>query len=208
MWYIDACILLLSHVLLFVTPWAVAHGDPLPLEFTRQEYWSGLPFSSPGDLPDPGIKPMSPASPTLADRFFTTEPLWMSFWYIDILSEFLAKASLFFWHFYQFSGQYAHPRRWAEWEEIFLRWASLWGGRKGIWPEGFLTHIWSHRVEGMPGWWSSGVGVCSESLSEGSHICLEGWVVTCPVIDWKLWDEQQWSPISDIFYYWPVYVWN
>ena len=128
---------LLSRVLLFVTPWAIAHRAPLPLEFPRQEYWSGLPFSSPGDFPDPGIKPMSPASPTLADRFFTTEPLWMSLWYIDTLSEFLAKASLFFWHFSQFSGQYAHPRRWAEWEEIFLRWVSLWGGKRGIWPEGF-----------------------------------------------------------------------
>ena len=40
----------------------------------RQEYWSGFPFPTPGDLPDPGIEPISPASPTPADRFFTTEP--------------------------------------------------------------------------------------------------------------------------------------
>ena len=52
------------------TPWTLAHQAPLPMEFSRQEYWSGLPFSSPGDLPDPGIKPGSPA---LADGFFTTE---------------------------------------------------------------------------------------------------------------------------------------
>ena len=44
---------------------------PLSMEFPRQEYWSGLPFSSPGDLPDPGIKLSSPA---LASEFFTTEP--------------------------------------------------------------------------------------------------------------------------------------
>ena len=44
------------------------------MEFSRQEYWSGLPFPIPGDLPDSGIKPLSPASPTLAARFFTTEP--------------------------------------------------------------------------------------------------------------------------------------
>ena len=43
--------------------------------FPRQEYWSGLPFPSPGDLLDPAIKPASPVSPALADGFFTTEPL-------------------------------------------------------------------------------------------------------------------------------------
>ena len=43
------------------TPWTVAGHAPLPMEFPRQEYWSGLPFPSPGDLPDPGIKPGSPA---------------------------------------------------------------------------------------------------------------------------------------------------
>ena len=45
----------------FETPWTIAHQAPLPTGFPRQEYWSGLPFPSPGDLPDPGIKPMSPA---------------------------------------------------------------------------------------------------------------------------------------------------
>ena len=45
----------LSHVQLFVTPWTVAHQAPLSMEFSRQEYWSGLPFSPPGDLPNPGI---------------------------------------------------------------------------------------------------------------------------------------------------------
>jgi len=45
-----------------VTPWTVAHLAPLSLGFPRQKYWNRLPFSSPGDLPDPGIKPMSPAS--------------------------------------------------------------------------------------------------------------------------------------------------
>ena len=43
------------------TPWTVAHQVPLSMGFSRQEYWSGLPFPSPGDLSDPGIKPMSPA---------------------------------------------------------------------------------------------------------------------------------------------------
>ena len=50
----------LSRVQLFVTPWIVAHQAPLSMGFSRQEYWSGLPFRSPGDLPDPGIEPGSP----------------------------------------------------------------------------------------------------------------------------------------------------
>ena len=63
-----------SHVQLFATSWTVAHHVPLSMGFPRQEYWSGLPFPLPGDLPDPGIEPSSPASPALAGRFFTTEP--------------------------------------------------------------------------------------------------------------------------------------
>ena len=52
----------LSRVRLFASlPWTVAHQAPLSVGFFRQEYWSGLPFPSPGDLPDPGIKPRSPA---------------------------------------------------------------------------------------------------------------------------------------------------
>ena len=55
----------------FATPWTAARQAPLSVGFSRQEYWSGLPFPSPGDLPNPGIKPMSPA---LAGGFFTIEP--------------------------------------------------------------------------------------------------------------------------------------
>ena len=51
----------LSHVRLFVTPWTVGHQAPPSMGFSRQENWSGLPFPSPGDLPDPGIEPGSPA---------------------------------------------------------------------------------------------------------------------------------------------------
>ena len=51
----------LSRVQLFVTPWTVAHQAPLSMGFFRQEYWTGLSFPSPGDLPNPGIEPASPA---------------------------------------------------------------------------------------------------------------------------------------------------
>ena len=50
-----------SHVPLFVTLWTVACHAPLSMEFSRQEYWSGLPFPLPGDLPDPSVKLGSPA---------------------------------------------------------------------------------------------------------------------------------------------------
>ena len=62
----------LSRVGLFATPWTVTCQAPLSMGFFRQEYWSGLPFPSTGDLPDPGIEPMSPV---LVGGFFTTEPL-------------------------------------------------------------------------------------------------------------------------------------
>ena len=66
--------LFLSHLVMFdfVTPWAVAHQAPLSMGFSRQEYWSGLPFPSPGDLPHPGIDLMSLISPGLTGEFFTT----------------------------------------------------------------------------------------------------------------------------------------
>ena len=56
-----------------------------PISFSRQEYWSGLPFPSPGDLPNPGIKPTSLASPALAGRFFTTSATWEVLLYIYII---------------------------------------------------------------------------------------------------------------------------
>ena len=61
----------ISHVQLFATPWTVAHQPPRSMRFSRQEHWSGFPFPSPGDLPDPGIKPRSPA---LQADALTSEP--------------------------------------------------------------------------------------------------------------------------------------
>ena len=61
----------LCHVRLFETPWTIALQAALSMAFPRQEYWSGLPLPSPRDLPDPGIKPTSPA---LVDELFSTEP--------------------------------------------------------------------------------------------------------------------------------------
>ena len=63
------CARVVSRVQLFAIPWT--HQAPLSMEFSKEEYWSGLPFPTPGDLPNPGIEP---ASPALAGGFFTTEP--------------------------------------------------------------------------------------------------------------------------------------
>ena len=64
-----------GHAVCFETPWTVAHQVPLFMEFSTQEYWNGLPFSSPGDLPELGIKPVSlVVSPAMVGGFFTTEP--------------------------------------------------------------------------------------------------------------------------------------
>ena len=68
--YERVCVSMLSHVRLFTTPQTVAHQAPLSVGFSRQEYWSGLPCPPPGDLPDPGIKTLSLASPALAGGFF------------------------------------------------------------------------------------------------------------------------------------------
>ena len=63
-----------TQLWLFVIPRAMARQAPLTMEFPRQEYWSGLPFPTPGDLPDPGMEPETPVSPALADGLSTTEP--------------------------------------------------------------------------------------------------------------------------------------
>ena len=65
---------LLSHVQLFAIPRTVACQTPLPMEFSRQEYWRGVPFPTAGDLPNPGIKPTSLVSLALAGVFFTIVP--------------------------------------------------------------------------------------------------------------------------------------
>ena len=72
--YLAFKVVSLTRVRLFVTPWTVAYQAPQSMEFSRQEFWSGLPFPSPGDLPDPGIEPRSPALRALPSDCFTSEP--------------------------------------------------------------------------------------------------------------------------------------
>ena len=71
----------LSCVRLFVTPWTVAYQAPPSMGFSRQEYWSGLPFPSPGDLPNPGIEPRSPK--LQAETLLSKPPGKLSLWLFD-----------------------------------------------------------------------------------------------------------------------------
>ena len=72
-------------VQLFVTLWNAAHQAPLYMGSSRQEYWSGLPFPPPGDIPDSGMKPESFVSPALAGGFFIIVPSGKPSMYQDIL---------------------------------------------------------------------------------------------------------------------------
>ena len=80
------CVRLLSdfsHVWFFETPWTVAHQARLSMWFSRKEYWSGLPWPSPEDHPNPGIEPMSLMSPSLTCRFFAFSTTWETqSWYM------------------------------------------------------------------------------------------------------------------------------
>ena len=82
----------LGGVPLFAAPWIVACQAPQSMGFPRQEYWIDLPFPFPGDRPNPRIKLVSLASPSLTGRFFTTEPQTLSKWSMDaslLLTSFL-----------------------------------------------------------------------------------------------------------------------
>ena len=99
----------LSHVRLFATPWTVALQFPPSMEFSRQEYWSGLPFPSPGDLPDPGIKTGCPAlqADSLTAGASREDHLliywhklyWWIFWFFLIFLEEILLDSTAFWKY-------------------------------------------------------------------------------------------------------------
>ena len=80
------CAQLLGCLQLFATPWTIACQAPLSMEFSRQEYWSGLPFPSPGDLPDPVIEPRSP---TLQADALTSEPPGKPYMILPLLGIYL-----------------------------------------------------------------------------------------------------------------------
>ena len=70
------CVCVLSRVQCSTTSWTIAHQAPLSMKFSKQEYLRGLPFFPPGDLPNPGIEPLSFMSPAFAAWLFTTSTTW------------------------------------------------------------------------------------------------------------------------------------
>ena len=100
----------LSHVWPFATPWTVAHQAPLSIKFPRQEYGYGLPFPTPGNILNPGIKSVSPASLALAGRFFTTGPpgkLLQPNYQCSSLTEWKSNCSKALAHYLTFSDYYS-----------------------------------------------------------------------------------------------------
>ena len=90
----------LSCICFFVILWTVARQAPLSMEFSRQEYWSGLPFPPPGDLSNPATEPESLSCPALAGRFFTTEPPvnWNLLLIINMFNAIFRNAHVFISH--------------------------------------------------------------------------------------------------------------
>ena len=89
----------ISHICLFVTLWTVAGKAPSGIGFSRQEYCSGLPFPPPGDLPNPGIKSVSPESPALQVGFFLTSVAFPQV-YVGLSNETIIWKGFFFFHSY------------------------------------------------------------------------------------------------------------
>ena len=85
--YLSVCVQSLSRLRLFVAPWTVACQPPLPMDFSRQEYWSGVPFPASEDLPEPGIKTTSLGSPALSGGFFTGSATWGAVLYLRSLDK-------------------------------------------------------------------------------------------------------------------------
>ena len=127
----------LSHVRLFATPWVVTYQAPWSMGFSRQEYWSGLPFPSPGDLPNPGIEPGSPALQTDA---LPSKPLGKPHFY------FKQKLNLS-----QFKGLWVHSVQFTSIKDLpFLRaTTSFQWAYRGPWMEWYVEagDLWSSAPE-------------------------------------------------------------
>ena len=169
----------LSHIWLFVTPWTVAHQAPPSMEFSRQEYWSGLPFPSPGDLPNSGIEPGSPAlqADTLWLRGETkvqTTTLFLRDLYENWGTELLLKPLIW--------GVKAQVRAFCWWDGLtwllkpFLH-ETPGPGRAHQTACAWLTGTDPRRLQQDWGCWRGAPGALgvenSERCCQGSHLCRD-----------------------------------
>ena len=123
----SVCVCVLSHfsrVWLFVTLWTVTHEAPLFMGFFRQKYWRGLPCPPPGDLPNPGIKPMFLMSSVLAGRFFTTSTNWKAkCWCVDPIknkSKTMLDMTCSYWRLAPSSSAYPQVLNESHFKKCFL----------------------------------------------------------------------------------------
>ena len=141
----------LSRVRLFVTPWTGAYQASLSMGFSRQEYWSGVPFPSPGDLPDPGIKP---GSPTLQAVTWPSEPPKNGRWSLKP-------------HAYT-DGRYT---------ECFLKDLPTWNPIFPFYSHRIVRHTFNNEIRTMKKFDSPNIlrmfGIC---IDETGKRCLEDWV--------------------------------
>ena len=161
-----------SHVQLFVTPWTVAHQSPLPVEFSRQEYWSGLPLPSPEDLPDSGIECRSlalqvdslPSQPpgkyldTVKWKELKTtlkKKIKRTSWWLKWKQKEKQRRTLYFWHLYQEgdSTTFRVGSVWASYlwdlqEQRILRYcnAYFWTTKKGYKLEVKFCDFWEDWI--------------------------------------------------------------
>ena len=169
----------LSHIWLFVTLWTVGHQAPLAMEFSRQEYLSGLPFPSPGYLPNPRIKPTAPVSPALAGRFFTTAPLEKPYDSMDVGSLIsgspaFSKSCLYIWKFL------VHVLLKPSLKDFEHYFASMWNGHNCVVVWSFLgiplLRDWNENWP-FPVLWpllfSKFAGILSAALSQHHFLGLE-----------------------------------
>ena len=104
----------LSHVRLFVTPWTVAYRAPRSMGFSRREYWSGLPFPSPGDLPNPGIEPGSPTlqyypKQSINSVQFLANFQWLFFIEVEQIGNIFIWCNIYNVYSKENSGSFFHP---------------------------------------------------------------------------------------------------
>ena len=155
----------------FVTPWAIAHQATLSMGFPRQEYWSGVPCLSPGDLPDPRIEPVCPA---LAGGFFTTEP-----------------PEILYFLFVNFSWVTCST---AQWNEAVMVWVALWGCPRGKALKPLATSQWGSdawKHTGSPCWilrWAGWQPDCNlaQDLTRNhpAQLCLGSWLWDPDSLKW------------------------
>ena len=153
-------VLMLSRVLLFANLWTVARQAPLPMEFSKQECWSGGPFPTTGDLPHPGIKTKSLVPPALAVRFFTTVCMLIAQSYPTLCDPMdcsllgssvhgILQARILEWVGIPFSWGSSQPRDWNQVSCIEGRFFTVWA----TWEtQHFWQLLWVFNRGENPGW--------------------------------------------------------